>query len=421
MEGFLNIMRGIETPLKDAWADGNGTYAYRVPELLVQLKLLRVAHYDEMGQVRALANEAHSEAHERAMREERKRHNDEMAVLRQSHEKDMQALKDSFEAIKEKIKKEAYDPQRIRGTKPDTFDGALEALREYRWQHATNDTDAIPYVNKLAKMHVREIEHERKAEYKRGYEDGLKARDVGMWQLEHERMKAVANLANAGMTTGNAIKKLSDAIGCEWNPQSVSKCIARMQNRLIYLLGGCNLFETRKIRDIEDEPTLQKATNFTNADTSIEPINDYADLVAERDGILNLLRDAAKDYKELLDNYLAAPWDAMQPMDNEHMSKLGWMRALDRDGVPICMGDTVRYDKKDVPFVGEPFEVAQITHFRDGSCYVSGGCVSVSAKSVQCTHQEPKPDPIEQVIRDLTLGNMTETEAIERLHEISGS
>lgn len=53
----------------------------------------------------------------------------------------------------------AYDPQRLRlgQADPDSFEACLEALKEFRWQHATNDSDAIPYINALAEAHEREV------------------------------------------------------------------------------------------------------------------------------------------------------------------------------------------------------------------------------------------------------------------------
>lgn len=105
---------------------------------------------------------------------------------------------------------QAYDPQRLRGTKPDTFDGALEALKEFRWQHATNDTDAIPYINAVKNAHDRELqearnpsrecmrqtesEHERKLEllreYGRGRRDGMELADYQRGKVAR-RLQAV--------------------------------------------------------------------------------------------------------------------------------------------------------------------------------------------------------------------------------------
>lgn len=58
--------------------------------------------------------------------------------------------------LREEIAK-ARDPQRIGGqADPKSFAYAIEQLREFRWQHATNDEDAIPYINKVAEAHERE-------------------------------------------------------------------------------------------------------------------------------------------------------------------------------------------------------------------------------------------------------------------------
>ena len=58
--------------------------------------------------------------------------------------------------LREQLAK-ARDPQRIGGTAdPESFVYAIEQLREFRWQHATNDEDAIPYINNVAAAHERE-------------------------------------------------------------------------------------------------------------------------------------------------------------------------------------------------------------------------------------------------------------------------
>lgn len=55
--------------------------------------------------------------------------------------------------LREELAK-ARDPQRIGGqADPSSFAYAIEQLREFRWQHATNDVDAIPYINNVAAAH----------------------------------------------------------------------------------------------------------------------------------------------------------------------------------------------------------------------------------------------------------------------------
>lgn len=67
---------------------------------------------------------------------------------------------DQLKAENDKLRKQlaqARDPQRIGGTAiPDSFVYAIEQLREFRWQHATNDEDVIPYINNVAVAHDRE-------------------------------------------------------------------------------------------------------------------------------------------------------------------------------------------------------------------------------------------------------------------------
>lgn len=69
-------------------------------------------------------------------------------------------LNKQLEAENAKLREElakARDPQRIGGqADPSSFAYAIEQLREFRWQHATNDNDAIPYINNVAVAHERE-------------------------------------------------------------------------------------------------------------------------------------------------------------------------------------------------------------------------------------------------------------------------
>ena len=65
-------------------------------------------------------------------------------------------LEDENAKLREELAK-ARDPQRIGGqADPSSFAYAIEQLREFRWQHATNDEDAIPYINNVAAAHERE-------------------------------------------------------------------------------------------------------------------------------------------------------------------------------------------------------------------------------------------------------------------------
>lgn len=67
-----------------------------------------------------------------------------------------ESLQAENDKLREKLAK-ARDPQRIGGqADPSSFVYAIEQLREFRWQHATNDEDVIPYINNVAAAHERE-------------------------------------------------------------------------------------------------------------------------------------------------------------------------------------------------------------------------------------------------------------------------
>lgn len=69
---------------------------------------------------------------------------------------DLNGIIDENAKLREEIAK-ARDPQRIGGqADPSSFVYAIEQLREFRWQHATNDEDVIPYINNVVAAHERE-------------------------------------------------------------------------------------------------------------------------------------------------------------------------------------------------------------------------------------------------------------------------
>lgn len=69
---------------------------------------------------------------------------------------DVADMLDENAKLREELAK-ARDPQRIGGqADPSSFVYAIEQLREFRWQHATNDEDAIPYINNVVAAHERE-------------------------------------------------------------------------------------------------------------------------------------------------------------------------------------------------------------------------------------------------------------------------
>ena len=76
-------------------------------------------------------------------------------------ERDLKKLQAENAKLRKELAK-ARDPQRIGGqADPNSFVYAIEQLREFRWQHATNDEDAIPYINNVAAALERESDQLR--------------------------------------------------------------------------------------------------------------------------------------------------------------------------------------------------------------------------------------------------------------------
>ena len=77
-------------------------------------------------------------------------------AMRQLYEDKLKHALEENSKLREQLAK-ARDPQRVGCTAdPESFVYAIEQLREFRWQHATNDEEAIPYINNVADAHERE-------------------------------------------------------------------------------------------------------------------------------------------------------------------------------------------------------------------------------------------------------------------------
>jgi len=103
-------------------------------------------------------------AHEAEIAELQGQYERKAIDLQKAHEREMEAVR---------------DPQRIGGTlERGSFAYAIEQLREFRWQHATNDDDAIPYINGVAKAHEHEMEQLRRSRFREGYVAGQRSMDA---------------------------------------------------------------------------------------------------------------------------------------------------------------------------------------------------------------------------------------------------
>lgn len=119
---------------------------------------------------------------------------------------DVLAYLPAIEAENAELREElarARDPQRIGGqADPSSFVYAIEQLREFRWQHATNDEDAIPYINNVAAAHERENAELR--------EQGARLFDKVL-ELGTEN----ARLKDTGRALLQCVRKLNTAVTCE--------------------------------------------------------------------------------------------------------------------------------------------------------------------------------------------------------------
>lgn len=173
---------------------------------------------------------------------------------------------------------QACDPQRIGGTlERGSFEYAIEQLREFRWQHATNDEDAIPYINNVARAH----EQTRKAEYARGYEDGRRSKDA-----DHAAVALrLSGLRFDGGSHEN-LSKIAYAIypcATGWTCES-SKGLRDM---LVDLMGGVTSFDLPKPQEIinfDDECSDQIDWNRANPSISIAKAEDKDDTCDSRRG-----------------------------------------------------------------------------------------------------------------------------------------
>ena len=173
---------------------------------------------------------------------------------------------------------QARDPQRIGGTlERGSFEYAIEQLREFRWQHATNDEDAIPYINNVARAH----EQARKAEYARGYEDGRRSKDA-----DHA---AVALRLSGLRFDGGSHENLSK-IACAIYPCATGwtcKSSKGLRDRLVDLMGGVTSFDLPKppeIINFDDECSDQIDWNRANPSISIAKAEDKDDTCDSRRG-----------------------------------------------------------------------------------------------------------------------------------------
>ena len=103
-------------------------------------------------------------------------------------------------------------------TDPSSFDYAIEQLREFRWQHATNDEDAIPYINNVAAAHERE--NTRLREQIEVFFDAMhkSATATRKLQAENDKLRKLCELAFTCIEQGE------DEYGSDWSCAGCEFC-----------------------------------------------------------------------------------------------------------------------------------------------------------------------------------------------------
>ena len=173
------------------------------------------------------------------------------------------------------------------------------------------------------------------AEYDRGYHDGKAAYNAENWQVLHDRMD-----------TANRMRKLTLNMGSHENLAAICECI--YEPAVNWSRGACEMLRTR-------------LTRLLVADIADYDYHDHSKPTMRReltvDALLDLIRDAAEDYEELLvaAELQANVLDACMQLNKELRRKL--------DGYK-------------------------------------------------------EPDTAESIVRDLTLGNISESDAIARIEKL---
>lgn len=161
-----------------------------------------------------------------------------------------------------------------------------EAARRTDWQGVNMTEDEFEgYVERLQVAHESELAlYERKG-YERGRADGERARDARLWQVEPERRRVAHELARLDLGDMEdsharlaAIARVVREPDCGWTYGACESLVAR----LMWLLTG----------ESEDAGEPERPRCACMESGQVVPREDY-------DSLLDLLRDAAAEYKAL--------------------------------------------------------------------------------------------------------------------------
>lgn len=257
---------------------------------------------------------------------------------------------------------------------------------------------------------------------------------VGYDVLGNERHKAVCNLRKLNLGVGDLLVnnqiRISDAIGAEFNEgDNFSKV---MQDRLIYLLSGddgtcpnddgtCpngvpNASITAELRGHIDE-WCKAWQRQASSEDGIDPATLYgiADRIDEQfDRICeqqeSVLQATIGQMCEERDR-LQAAIDLKERALDAALAKLKDSIELpkDADGVPWRINDKFIYDGREV-------NVDSLRLYDDGEWSLENELYDYALDASDFRHA--KHSPAESIVRDLTLGLITEKEAVKRIEEL---
>lgn len=237
------------------------------------------------------------------------------------------------------------------------------------------------------------------AEYDRGYHDGKAAYDADQWQVRHDRMEAASRM-----------RKLTLNMGSHENLAAICECI--YEPAVNWSRGACEMLRTR-------------LTRLLVADIADYDYHDHSKPTMRReltvDALLDLIRDAAEDYEELLvaNDLQADVLDACMQQNKELRRELdGYEEShielpKDVDGKRIVIGDILHDYEDGNDFHVDGFKIWGMSYkwwaYQENACqYPVHHCLLVQ----KCS------DTAESIVRDLTLGNISESDAIARIEKL---
>lgn len=238
------------------------------------------------------------------------------------------------------------------------------------------------------------------AEYDRGYHDGKAAYDADQWQVRHDRMEAA-----------NKLRGLTLNVGSHENLAAICECI--YEPAVNWSRGACEMLRMRLLHLLDDAEVVSDYHYHYEPPTP-------RDLTYE--ALLDLLRDAARDYKmrvaeielknAVLDIAIDMNKDMRRKLEGYEESHVELPK--DMDGEYIHIGDLVEDGEKVARIVltdsnWEPsvyiYKLPNVLH--EYFCNEIG-------------HYK-EPDTAESIVRDLTLGNISESDAIARIEKLGES